>query len=45
MKAKTFRLKIRILSLVLALLTVFYIMPVSAFAEAALPQNSENQVL
>ena len=45
MKAKTFRLKIRILSLILALLTVFYILPISAFAEAALPRDSENQVL
>ncbi len=45
MKAKAFRLKIRILSLVLALLTVFYILPVSAFAKAAPPRDSENQVL
>ena len=45
MKANRFRLKIRILSLVLALLTVFYILPISAFAEAALPRDSENQVL
>ncbi|MBO5316502.1 MAG: hypothetical protein J6B48_08760 [Clostridia bacterium] len=43
MKANKFRLKIRMLSLVLALLTVFYILPTSAFAEAALPRDSENQ--